>query len=306
VEALLFTMPLVFLLFIVEQIASRSRNFSFLEFMSNIVNGLGTLVSDLFFLPALSGLYLVIESNHFYQVPQNLLTAFGLLVMLDFLWYGYHRLAHKLNFLWALHEVHHQAEYFNISVGLRDSWLHRLGTWTIYLIPALLGVPLSFYLSVLGVHIGYSYLTHTNFVKKTPKWFSAVFVTPSFHRAHHGKNPEYIDKNFGLMFSFWDRLFGTCVDEEAEVIFGVNRALKTFNPLKNCAHHWLRFNKGETFFIYPGLVKGNRFTFMILIFIFAMVTLFLAMISPLIVKIIFASVTFLFLSIVGDLADIRK
>ena len=38
---------------------------------------------------------------------------------------------------------------------------------------------------------------------------------------HHGYNPEYIDKNFGAVFIFWDKLFGTYEPEVAPVKFGV-------------------------------------------------------------------------------------
>ena len=51
--------------------------------------------------------------------------------------------------------------------------------------------------------------------------FARIFVTPSTHRVHHGYNPEYIDKNFGAVFIFWDKLFGTYAPEVAEVKFGV-------------------------------------------------------------------------------------
>jgi sterol desaturase/sphingolipid hydroxylase (fatty acid hydroxylase superfamily) len=36
-----------------------------------------------------------------------------------------------------------------------------------------------------------------------------VFVTPAVHRQHHSPVPPLIDRNFGQMFSFWDRMFGT-------------------------------------------------------------------------------------------------
>jgi sterol desaturase/sphingolipid hydroxylase (fatty acid hydroxylase superfamily) len=38
---------------------------------------------------------------------------------------------------------------------------------------------------------------------------------------HHGHNAPYIDKNFGVMFIVWDRLFGTFAKEEEPVVYGV-------------------------------------------------------------------------------------
>ena len=36
-----------------------------------------------------------------------------------------------------------------------------------------------------------------------------VLVTPRFHLYHHSIDPAHHDRNFGIVFSFWDRLFGT-------------------------------------------------------------------------------------------------
>ena len=41
-----------------------------------------------------------------------------------------------------------------------------------------------------------------------------IFITPSNHRVHHAKNPEYIDANYGGVFIIWDRIFGTYIEEK--------------------------------------------------------------------------------------------
>ena len=38
-------------------------------------------------------------------------------------------------------------------------------------------------------------------------------------------NPEYIDTNFGAVFIFWDKLFGTYEPEVAEVKFGLAKSM---------------------------------------------------------------------------------
>jgi alkylglycerol monooxygenase len=59
-----------------------------------------------------------------------------------------------------------------------------------------------------------------------PKWFEAIFNTPSHHRVHHGVNPKYIDKNHAGMFIIWDKLFGTFQEEKEEPTYGVTTQLK--------------------------------------------------------------------------------
>ena len=47
-----------------------------------------------------------------------------------------------------------------------------------------------------------------------------MFDTPSNHRAHHGSNEKYIDKNFGGVLIIFDRWFGTYVSEDEAVTYG--------------------------------------------------------------------------------------
>jgi alkylglycerol monooxygenase len=61
--------------------------------------------------------------------------------------------------------------------------------------------------------------------------FEHVFNTPSHHRVHHGKDPKYIDKNYGGMFIVWDRLFGTFQAEEEEPSYGTVKPVGSGDPL---------------------------------------------------------------------------
>jgi sterol desaturase/sphingolipid hydroxylase (fatty acid hydroxylase superfamily) len=36
-----------------------------------------------------------------------------------------------------------------------------------------------------------------------------VIADNRYHRIHHSVEPRHFDKNFAILFSFWDRLFGT-------------------------------------------------------------------------------------------------
>ncbi len=69
-----------------------------------------------------------------------------------------------------------------------------------------------------------------------------IIVTPSHHRVHHAINPEYIDKNYGQIFIFWDKWFGTYQEELPNVppVYGITRPVRTWNPIKiNFQHAWL-------------------------------------------------------------------
>ena len=56
---------------------------------------------------------------------------------------------------------------------------------------------------------------------------------------HHGRNPEYIDRNHAGMFIVWDRMFGTFEPERAPVVYGITTPLRSWNPLWANAHYWV-------------------------------------------------------------------
>ncbi|MGB0380456.1 MAG: sterol desaturase family protein, partial [Luminiphilus sp.] len=59
-------------------------------------------------------------------------------------------------------------------------------------------------------------------------------------RAHHGSNPEYVDKNYGNFLIVWDRLFGTFEPEVAPVRYGLITNINTYSPLRIAFAEWLR------------------------------------------------------------------
>ena len=73
-------------------------------------------------------------------------------------------------------------------------------------------------------------------------WCAAIvaydFLYYWFHRAHHGTNVEYLDRNHAGIFIVWDRLFGTFEPERAPVDYGLTTNIGTFNPVRVAFHEW--------------------------------------------------------------------
>lgn len=67
-----------------------------------------------------------------------------------------------------------------------------------------------------------------------------ILNTPSHHRVHHSRNPEYIDKNYGGMLIIWDRLFGTfkAEDKSNPPVYGLVHPISSFNPFYVQFHTW--------------------------------------------------------------------
>lgn len=160
-------------------------------------------------------------------------------ITVDFVSYWYHRFSHRIALFWCGHITHHSSEYFNLTNGFRTSpfqGLNRILLWGFLPVfgfsPQVLFV--TFIISGL-----YDFFLHTeNFPKL--RWLELVFITPSLHKVHHGKNDVYIDKNYGSTFVIWDKMFGTFQDETEKVVYGIlSKEYKDDDPLKAIFYHYV-------------------------------------------------------------------
>jgi alkylglycerol monooxygenase len=129
-----------------------------------------------------------------------------------------------------------------LACALRQSISSVTKLFIIFLLPAaLLGVPASVIGIVAPLHLFAQFWYHTQHINKMG-WLEKIIVTPSHHRVHHAINKEYIDKNYGQIFIFWDKLFGSYQEELSNVkpVYGITRPVQTWNPVKiNFVHVWL-------------------------------------------------------------------
>lgn len=161
----------------------------------------------------------------------------------DLGYYVWHRVSHVVNAMWAVHAVHHHSEDYNLAVALRQPLIEPL-TWTpFFCVFAVVGVPADVALISFGLNLFYQFWLHTELVDKLPWVFEWVLNTPSHHRVHHGIEPEYLDKNFGGMFVFWDRMFGTFEPERRRPTYGTTTPLRSFNPLWANVEHFVRIGE---------------------------------------------------------------
>ncbi len=176
------------------------------------------------------------------QVPSGWLTYAIAFVALDFAGYWVHRIAHEYNFFWNNHIVHHSSEEFNLACALRQSISSIVKIFAVFLLPAaILGVPPQVIAIVAPLHLFAQFWYHTQHIGRMG-FLEKIIVTPSHHRVHHAINPEYLDKNYGQIFIFWDKLFNTYQEEIKDVpaVYGVTRPVQTWNPIKiNFMHLWL-------------------------------------------------------------------
>ncbi|MAL93871.1 MAG: hypothetical protein CME40_02125 [Haliea sp.] len=138
------------------------------------------------------------------------LAQFALGVLLaDFARWLSHLIRHKVPLFWAFHAVHHSQRNLNLFT---DARVHPLDRMVSSLITSLV--------LVLTGNNAPAIILWMVFETVYPKFYHAntrldfgplrfLLVTPQSHRVHHGIERRYHDCNFGFIFSFWDRLFGT-------------------------------------------------------------------------------------------------
>ena len=123
---------------------------------------------------------------------------------------------HQIKVLWASHVVHHHGEEFNLSTALRQTGTDFLFKWIFYTPMLLLGIPVEIFVTVAALNLIYQFWVHTEHIGRLGV-LDYILVTPSNHRIHHARNPEYIDANYGGVFILWDRIFGTYIEEKDDL-----------------------------------------------------------------------------------------
>ncbi|WP_068076132.1 sterol desaturase family protein [Novosphingobium lentum] len=168
-------------------------------------------------------------------------------VLDDFNYYWAHRTGHRVRWFWASHVNHHSSQHYNLSTALRQTWTGFVAlSFAFRIWPALVGFPPAMILTVGGINLIYQFWIHTEAIGRMPRWFEAVFNTPSHHRVHHATNPLYLDRNYAGVFIVWDRLFGTYERERdadapdyTPIRYGIVKQLGGFNLLWAAFHEWI-------------------------------------------------------------------
>ena len=137
---------------------------------------------------------------------------FLMLVLFDLWMYIWHRLTHKIGFIWRFHRMHHSDPEMDVTSALRFhvgeiimSSIARLG---IYILLGMTATDIILYETIMLPII---FLQHSNFYlpEKVDRVLRLVIPTPWMHWVHHSDIKQETDSNFGTVFSWWDRIFGT-------------------------------------------------------------------------------------------------
>jgi sterol desaturase/sphingolipid hydroxylase (fatty acid hydroxylase superfamily) len=160
-----------------------------------------------------------------------------------------------------MHVVHHSSQEYNLAVALRQGWTKHFTGTMLFKVPLVLIGFDPVMVTFCGVlNATYQFMLHTETVNKLPRWFEAVFNTPSHHRVHHASNARYLDANYAGTLIIWDRLFGTFAaeDEADRPVYGLVKNLNTFNMFRILSHEYIGIAKDAS---QRGLTLFQRFCY---------------------------------------------
>jgi sterol desaturase/sphingolipid hydroxylase (fatty acid hydroxylase superfamily) len=241
-DLLLILIPLFVVTFSAEWWAMRRRGvYRLADSLSSIGLGAIYLVADaLLLLVLVMPVYQLVHAQRLLDFEMTPWAFAALFFGLELCFYWFHRASHRIRWFWAAHVVHHSSEHMNLTTAMRQSLFYGVaGNWLFYLPLVWLGFAPEWVLFMLSASLAYQYFLHTQAVGKLPWAIEWFFNTPSHHRAHHGRNPQYIDRNYGGVLIVYDRLFGTFVEEREAVDYGIVRQVRSFNPLWLNLHEWV-------------------------------------------------------------------
>jgi sterol desaturase/sphingolipid hydroxylase (fatty acid hydroxylase superfamily) len=140
-----------------------------------------------------------------------LLALLFYIVVLDFAEYWRHRFQHMFGWWWALHSIHHAQTQMTFWTDDRNHVLDDViaAAW-FGIIAVLIGVPPGQFPIILMVLRVAESLSHANVRLDFGRVGERVFVSPRFHRLHHGVlSIGNAGKNYGVLLPIWDWVFGT-------------------------------------------------------------------------------------------------
>jgi len=240
---LAFAIPAFFVfLFLEYGLAKKLKKAHLFKYESSISNlsiGIAERLLNLFISASFYSLFFRIYTNYaLFSIPNTWWVWLLLILVTDLVWYWYHRLGHEVNILWAAHIVHHQSEEFNLTVSARITVFQALIRNLFWCLIPLLGFHPAMVITILVVHGGYSFFTHTQLVKNMG-WLECILISPSIHGIHHASDEKYLDKNYGDVFVFWDKIFGTFQREEEPPKYGLTHPVKSYSFLWQHFHYYL-------------------------------------------------------------------
>lgn len=198
--------------------------------LANIISGVFVAIVGAFATGSLfMGVYVYLYDNFKVWDLQFVWWAWIVVFLLnDLAYYTDHRIAHRVGFFWMFHIPHHSSREVNFLVANRSTAFNLGGLMSpVYFLLPLAGVHPAMFLAVRFFANLWGIFNHTRLVHRMGV-LEKIMMTPANHRAHHGIEPKYLDRNYAQVFLLWDRLFGSFQREEEEPTYGLVKQMDSY------------------------------------------------------------------------------
>jgi sterol desaturase/sphingolipid hydroxylase (fatty acid hydroxylase superfamily) len=133
-------------------------------------------------------------------------------LLLDYTLYWWHRLLHRLPFLWRSHVVHHSDLVLDTTTALRFHGMELLASvpWRAAQV-ALLGIrpsTLSLWQKLTAIEVLFQH-SDLRLPLEVENRLNYFVVTPRMHGIHHSVKPQEMNANFSSGLTVWDVVHGT-------------------------------------------------------------------------------------------------
>jgi sterol desaturase/sphingolipid hydroxylase (fatty acid hydroxylase superfamily) len=164
------------------------------------------------------------------------------ILTLDLVVYAQHYALHRVPMLWRLHRTHHSDPDYDFTTAVRFHPLEAIfNTAVLFAAIFVLGAPAAavFLSQILALAASFAEHANVRIPGAVDRALRTVFVTPDVHRIHHSQTARESRSNFANIFSWWDRLFGTYIDQPATGHAGIQFGLPEFTARKHTTIPWM-------------------------------------------------------------------
>lgn len=144
--------------------------------------------------------------------------------------YLIHYIEHHVRWMWQFHVIHHTDPHIDTTSGNRHHPGESVFRFVFTILATIIvGAPIWMIFIYQTMSAILTQFNHANVV--LPSWLErilmVIFVTPGMHRSHHHYRLPYSDSNYGNIFSFWDRIFGTMIlVDNKKIKYGLDTYMK--------------------------------------------------------------------------------
>ena len=180
------------------------------------IAGLGALTMVVFETPLVQPLANLAEKRHWgllglVHMPAWVEASLAV-VLMDYTFYIWHVLLHRVPILWRFHAVHHVDLDLDASTALRFHFGELLVSvpWRGAQVVAIGLTPLTF--SIWQISFALCVMFHHSNLRlpiQWERWINRFLVTPRMHGIHHSNLPGETNSNWSSGLTIWDWLHGT-------------------------------------------------------------------------------------------------